>query len=208
MPGLVLVAWPLPREPGRGWRSLEEPGGAGTSQLLLAGSGGPSAASPESCRDSERAAHCWHSCVLQGLAQRNLGPRNAQTLLLHPKHLSRARLCPLIGTAWLPAGDSHRLVVTPSPSAPRFAKPAAPWLKLPQCPISLTLETMQRRERKRSCFSSWSLMVLSPVHFSTSPPRQFGGSGVFAGFKAQSRSCWCLYSPCSDVTHRLQYKHE
>lgn len=122
MPGLVLVAWPLPREPGRGWRSLEEPGGAATAQLLLAGSGGPSAASPESCRDSERAAHCWHSCVLQGLAQRNLGPRNAQTLLLHPKHLSRARLCPLIGTAWLPAGDSHRLVVTPSPSAPRFAR--------------------------------------------------------------------------------------
>lgn len=31
---------------------------------------------------------------------------------------------------------------------------------------------------------------------------------MFAGFKAPTRSCWCLYSPCSDVTHRLQYKHE
>lgn len=97
MPGLVLVAWPLPREPGRGWRSLEEPGGAAPAQLLLAGSQGPNRAqpSPERRRDGERAAHSWHSCVLQGLAQRSPGPRNAQTLLLHLRHLSRAQLCPL-----------------------------------------------------------------------------------------------------------------
>lgn len=147
------------------WAGMEEPGGAATAQLLLAGSRGPNVAQP-----GELQGRRANSALLAFLCAP--GTRTAEPWAQERSDPAASSQTPLPSIALSPASTqpgcrparATGLVVTPQSSLHLpLPEPGAPWLKLPQCPISLTLERTQRRERKRSCFSSWSLMVLSPL---------------------------------------------
>lgn len=162
MPGLVLVAWPPPREPGRGWRSPEEPGGAAPAQLPLAGSQGPSTAQP-----GEPQGRRENSALLAFLCAP--GTRTAEPWAQERSDPAAPSQTPLPSTALPPVSAqpgclAQRLVVTPQPPpAPRFARTGCSTAKAAPSPLPWRKCRGGGRGRGAASPAGASWCSLSPV---------------------------------------------